>query len=397
MLSGSAPELGCKAVRICPSSDMMRMQPSIGALTGLEAALAALLDGLAPVAPSFLPLDQSLAKIGAVMPPLVHAQPTRDTAKADGWACRALDLAGASAYSPLPLMAIPVWVEAGDAMPQGCDCVLDADLIDCSGPMPQALGEAAPGQGVRRAGEDMKAGRPLIIAGHRLSAAGLLAARSVGIGEIAVRAPQVRLIDVAATAGETFTAHLIADLARASGATVTEIETVARNASSLAEALGSAAGDVIIIIGGTGAGRADATADALAARGALIAHNIALQPGRTAAIGRLDAVPTIALPGAPDQAFAAFLVLVQPVIDHLSGRSARRETVLPLARKISSTVGLAEIVLLKQEQDSWGPLAIGDFSLDAMRLADAWLAIPGGSEGYAAGTPVGALVLHDPR
>jgi molybdopterin molybdotransferase len=376
---------------------MMRMQPSIGALTSLESALGALLDGLAPVAPSFLPLDRALGRVGAAMPPLVHAQPARDTAKADGWACRALDLAGASAYSPLPLTAVPIWVEPGDAMPEGCDCVLDADLIDCSCPMPQVFAEAVPGQGVRRTGEDMEAGRPLIIAGQRLSAADLLAARSVGVGEIAVRAPDVRVIDVAAPAGETFTAHFVAESARACGATVSDIESVARNAKSVAEALESAAGDLILLIGGTGAGRADATAEALAARGALIAHNIALQPGRTVAIGRLDAVPIIALPGAPDQAFAAILALVQPVIDRLSGRSARRDTVLPLARKISSTVGLADIVLLKQEQDRWAPLAIGDFSLEAMRSADAWLAVPGGSEGYAAGTPVRAFLLHDLR
>ncbi|WP_353645264.1 molybdopterin-binding protein [Mesorhizobium sp. WSM2239] len=373
---------------------MMRMQPSIGALTSLEAALGALLDGLAPVAPSFLPLDRALGRVGAAMPLLAHPQPSRDTAKADGWACRALDLAGASSYSPLPLTAVPVWVEAGDAMPEGCDCVLDADLIDSSGPMPQVFAEAVPGQGVRRTGEDMEAGRPLIIAGQRLSAADLLAARSVGTSEIAVRAPDVRVIDVAAPAGETLTAHFIADSTRASGATVGDIETVARDASSLAEALKSAAGDLIIMIGGTGGGRADVTAEALAARGALIAHNIALQPGRTAAIGRLDAVPIIALPGAPDQASAAFLALVQPVIDRLSGRSARRDIVLPLARKISSAVGLAEVVLLKQEQDRWAPLAIGDFSLEAMRSADAWLAVPGGSEGYAAGTPVRAFLLH---
>ncbi|WP_353682769.1 molybdopterin-binding protein [Mesorhizobium sp.] len=373
------------------------MQPSIGALTGLEAALAALLDGVEPVAPTLLPLDQTPGKIGAAMPPLARAQPVRDTAKTDGWACRALDLAGASAYSPLPLMAFPVWIEAGGAMPEGCDCVLEADLIDCSGPMPQALDEAAPGQGVRRAGEDMAAGRPLIIAGHRLSAADLLTVRSAGIGEIAVRMPQVRLIDIAAPTSDTFTGHLVADLARASGATVFDIETVSRDAKSVAQALGNAAGDLIILIGGTGAGRADATADALAARGALIAHNIALQPGRTAAIGRLDAVPIIALPGAPDQALAAFLALVQPAIDRLTDRSARRQTVLALERKISSTVGLAEIVLLNQQQDRWRPLAIGDFSLEAIRLADAWLAIPGGSEGWAAGTAVGAFVFDDPR
>jgi molybdopterin molybdotransferase len=374
---------------------MSRTQPSNGALTSLESALAALLDGLAPVAPSILPLDRALGRIAAEMPPLAHALPACDTAKTDGWACRALDLAGASAYSPLSLMAAPTWVEAGEAMPEGCDCVLDAGLVDCSGPMAQVFAEAAPGQGVRRAGEDMEAGRPLIVAGQRLSAADLLVARSAGLDQLAVRAPRLRVIDVAAASGDNFTAHFIAESAKASGATVSDIETVARNAKSIARALDDRACDLIVLIGGTGAGRADGTAEALAARGALIAHNIALQPGRTAAIGRLDTMPIIALPGAPDQAFAAFLALVQPVIDRLSGRSARRDTILPLARKISSTVGVAEIALVKREQDRWIPLAIGDFSLDAMRSADAWLAIPGDSEGYAAGTPVGAFPLRD--
>lgn len=376
---------------------MSRTQPSNGALTSLESALAALLDGLAPIAPSLLPIDQALGRIAAEMPSLGHARPARNTAMTDGWACRALDLAGASAYSPLPLMAVPVWVETGDAMPEGCDCVLEIDLVDSTGPIVQALAEALPGQGVRRASEDMEAGGPIIIAGQRLTAVDLLVARSVEVGELAVRAPLVHVIDVGAASGETFTAHLVADSARASGATVSDIETVARDATSIARTLDDRACDLIVLIGGTGAGRADATAEALAARGALIAHNIALQPGRTAAIGRLDAVPIIALPGAPDQALAAFLALVQPLIDRLSGRSARRDATLPLARKISSTVGLAEIALLKQGQDRWEPLAIGDFSLDAMRLADAWLAIPSGSEGYPTGTPVGAFALRDPR
>jgi molybdopterin molybdotransferase len=376
---------------------MSRTQPSNGALTSLESALAALLDGLAPIAPSLLPIDQALGRIAAEMPPIAHARPARNTAMTDGWACRALDLAGASAYSPLPLMAVPVWVETGDAMPEGCDCVLEIDLVDSTGPIVQALAEAVPGQGVRRAGEDMEAGGPIVIAGQRLTAVDLLVARSAEVGELAVRAPLVHVIDVGAASGETFTAHLVADSARASGATVSDIETVARDATSIARTLDDRACDLIVLIGGTGAGRADATAEALAARGALIAHNIALQPGRTAAIGRLDAVPIIALPGAPDQALAAFLALVQPLIDRLSGRSARRDATLPLARKISSTVGLAEIALLKQGQDRWEPLAIGDFSLDAMRLADAWLAIPSGSEGYPTGTPVGAFALRDPR
>ena len=70
-------------------------------------------------------------------------------------------------------------------------------------------------------------------------------------------------------------------------------------------------------------------------------------------------------------------------------------TPLPLARKIASSVGIAEIVLLKKTDDAWMPLATGDLSLDAIAAADAWLAVPGGSEGYAAGTPVIAYMLRE--
>jgi molybdopterin biosynthesis enzyme len=364
-------------------------------LTTLEAAVAMLLDGLAPVAPGFLPLEEALGRVAAGMPPLARPLPAADKATMDGWAFRALDLVGASAYSPLPLANAPVWVETGNVMPEGCDCVIEAGLVDCDGPIVQAMGEAAPGQGMRRAGEDMEAGRPIIMAGQRLSAADLLVARSAGIREVAVRMPRLRLIDIASPHGNQTSAQFIAETAKLSGPAVAGIETVARDAASIAGVFDKGNCDLIVLIGGTGEGRADATGEALAAREALMAHNLALRPGRSTAIGRLGAMPIVALPGAPDQAFAAFLALVRPALDRLSGVSVRQRTTLPLARKISSTVGLAEMVLVKQDEDAWMPLAVGDFSLEAIRLAQGWLAIPGGSEGYAAGTPVAVWPLRD--
>jgi molybdopterin biosynthesis enzyme len=257
------------------------------------------------------------------------------------------------------------------------------------------MGEAAPGQGMRRAGEDMEVGRPILKTGRKLSAADLLVARSAEVREVAVRMPRLRLIDIAAPRGDQVSARFIAEAAKLSGAAVAGIETVARDAASIAGVLDEGNYDLIVLVGGTGEGRADATGKALAVRGALMAHNLALRPGRSTAIGRLGATPIVALPGAPDQAFAAFLALVRPVLDRLSGISDRQKTILPLARKISSTVGLAEIALVKQDKDAWVPLAVGDFSLEAIRLAQGWLAIPGESEGYAAGTPVAAWPLRD--
>lgn len=106
-------------------------------------------------------------------------------------------------------------------------------------------------------------------------------------------------------------------------------------------------------------------------------------------------MPVVAAPGASDQALAVCLTLVKPVLDRLTARSPRREIVRPLARKISSAIGVAEIVLLQRSDETWMPIAAGQLSLEAIARADAWLAVPGDSEGYAAGTAVGAFLLRD--
>src|ERR1700761_8216129 len=89
-------------------------------LVALDAALAAVLDGLGPIAVVDLPTHMALSCVAAEMVPL-QAHPKTDVALVDGWAVSARDLVGASSYTPLPLTAAPHWVEAGDPIPNGCD------------------------------------------------------------------------------------------------------------------------------------------------------------------------------------------------------------------------------------------------------------------------------------
>jgi molybdopterin biosynthesis enzyme len=363
-------------------------------LTSLDAALALVLHGVAPVAPVTLPLAEALGCVAADMPPL-HAQPSRDTACADGWALRARDLVGASSYSPLPLAAAPVWVEAGEALPAGCDCVIDADLLDQTGPMVQALAEALPGQGVRRAGGEIAEASTVIGSWGGLRPLDLLIARAAGLDRLSVRRPRLRLVNIPASSGAALTADLIAESAREAGAAVVRAEASGRDAAAIARALDPAACDMLITTGGSGVGGRDAVVAGLAQRGRVLAHGIALQPGRTCAVGRIEQVPVVALPGAPDQALAAWWTIALPVLDRLSGRSPRRRVTLPLRRKIASSVGITEIALLEHIEGGWMPLAVGDLSLDAIARADAWLAVPGAAEGFAAGTPVDAYMLRD--
>jgi molybdopterin molybdotransferase len=370
---------------------MIQTQRLPASLTPLDVALAALLRGVGPVTPVELPLAEALRCIAAEMPPL-NAQPPFDIAASDGFAFRANDLVGASSYSPLPLAAPPVWVEAGEGMPDGCDCVLDSDSVDGSGPLPQVLAEAVPGQGVRRAGGDIAAGSRVARAGRRVLARDLMIARAAGLTRLSVRRPRLRLVNIP---GAAVTADLIAESARTAGADVISVTAAARDAASISAAFDGPACDLLLTIGGSGVGRTDATVTALAERGEVLAHGIALQPGRTAAVGRVGKIPVVALPGAPDQALAAWWTLALPVLDRLSERRPRKTLNLPLARKIASLVGIAEIVLLERKQGLWMTLAVGELSLEAIARAEAWLMVPGGAEGFAAGKPVDAYMLPE--
>ena len=179
---------------------MIPTQRLPSSLTPLDVALAALLNRLEPVAPAELPLADALGCVAADIPPL-KALPPHDIAAADGWALRSRDLVGASSYSPLPLATSPVWVEAGDAMPEGCDCVIDSDSVDQTGPIVQVLAEAIPGQGVRRFGGNVVEGSSAIASGRRVRPLDLLIARAAGLQKLNVRRPRLRVVNIPAVSG----------------------------------------------------------------------------------------------------------------------------------------------------------------------------------------------------
>jgi molybdopterin biosynthesis enzyme len=354
-------------------SSLQNAQRLPASLTPLDVALAALLRDVKPVAARE---RTDGARRAAVEMPELKPWPPHDIAANDGWALRASDLVGASSYTPLPLAKSLVWVEAGDRIPDGCDCVLDEDSVDRSGPIAQVLSEAIPGLGIRRKGGAI-ADASRIVEAWRPE-------------EFAAHGPRVRVVNIP---GGTITASLTANGLRKAGADVVLVEAAARDAASIAALLDERDCDLLILVGGSGVGRTDASVIALAERGEVIAHGLALQPGRTAAVGRVGHTPVIAVPGAPDQALAIWWAIVLPVLDRLANRTGGTLT-LPLARKIASSVGIAEVALLRREQDAWMPLAVGDLPFETIADADAWLLVPGGSEGYAAGTPADAYVLR---
>lgn len=366
-----------------------------GPLTPLDKALALLMDGLAPVGPRLIPSAEARDSVVADHVASRHSLPLYDTAMIDGWAFHAYDLVGASSYAPVMLASRPAWVEAGDRMPDGCDCVLDAAQVESAGAVVQVLAEAVPGQGVRRAGGDLHEGDAVLQAGEPIREIDVMAAQAAGLDAIPVRRPRVTIVAVPPAMGGAVTAQMIAEEARSAGADVTVAVATGRESATIVAAFERAPCDVLLVVGGTGAGRGDAAVSALSQHGARLVHGIAMQPGRTAAVGKLGDVPVVAMPGAPEQALAVWWTLARPVLDHRAGRRARCAVTLPLARKVSSSPGVADIVLLGRADDRWMPLTTGDLPLQRLVQADAWLVVPGDSEGYAAGTLCAGYLLRE--
>jgi molybdopterin molybdotransferase len=264
-----------------------RMPPS---LTRLETALSALMQGVVPVVPTELPLATALGRIVAALPAF-SAIPPYHVASVDGWAIHTRDIVGASSYLPVTLASAPLWLDAGDRVPDDCNCVLGPDLIDHIGTIVQVLDDAIPWQGVLRGGGYISEGVHALVEGSKLRALDLLVARAAGFERMPVRCPRVQIIDLTARGCTGISTQFILECCISSGVDATAAQTCGRDALAVAKLLDAAPCDLIVTIGGTGIGRTDAAVAAVAMCGIVGAHGIALQPGRTAAIGKIKDTP----------------------------------------------------------------------------------------------------------
>jgi molybdopterin biosynthesis enzyme len=309
-----------------------------------------------------------------------------------GYAIAARATVGASSYVPNLLTEMPPLLEPGEALPPGTDAIVDVeDLRHASGGA-EIIAPVAPGREVRQAGGDLGAGRVIVPAGRRLGGSQVAVLRAAGLTEVPVRVPAVVLM---APKGSCPCAALVMDLVAKAGADVSVAYVPETRLADALRSTGSA--DLVLIVGWSGAVFQSA-ASLLTKTGRLVARDLAVAPGAAMACGFVAAeghpAPVVLLPGRLEETLPAWLMLARPCLDRLAGfAGARPAAALPLARKIASAPGMVDLALVRSEAGRWKPLAAGDISWAAIAGADAWLAIPAESEGFAAGEIVEAEFL----
>jgi molybdopterin molybdotransferase len=350
----------------------------------------AYLQSIAPIAPRSIDLQSAAGRVLAADAVVPQPVPAASVALRDGWAVRAETIGDASPYAPLPLAPPPPWVEAGDPLPHPADAVLGPDDVTLSSSGAEAVASAVAGGDVLAPGEDASFGCVLRHAAEQLRAVDVAVLRAAGIARIAVRQPRVRIVPADPSRGpaDDLVSPLIARAVEAAGG-VAALE----RGRSLDEAFTADNADAVLVIGGTGMGRRDASVRILAEIGTVDMHGLGIRPGETAALGHVGERRVLLLPGRIDAALAIWLTVGHALMLRLAGgiaADASRPAVL--ARKIVSTVGLAEVVLVGHLEAGIEPLASRYFPIQALARAAGWVLVAPELEGY----PPGATVRMHP-
>lgn len=402
-------------------------------MISLDEARALLLGALKP-----LPAETvaAAAADGRVLAREVRArldQPRFDQSAMDGYAVRAADAAGATSRNPRALRLqgeMPagtarrprlrsggaVRVFTGSALPAGADAVVMQEDVRREGEDVLIGLAPRPGDHVRRRGEELRRGDPLLPAGAELGPAslGLLAAHGVASVR-AVRRPVAALItmgDEVVPPGAPLAPGRIRDAngpavaaaLRRAGAARVRRSHAADDPADLRRRLAAAlrGADVVVTVGGASVGDHDHAAAARAALGVRELYDrVAIKPGKPNLFGLApDGTPVFGLPGNPVSALVSCHLFVLPALRALQGRPAERDLGLRarLASPLAKPPGRLEWVRATLARDDQGLVATpvrgqGSHMLTGLAAADALIAFPRGATRLAAGDVVAVRLL----
>ncbi len=395
-------------------------------LIAIDEARRRVLEAVRPLPAEAVPLRAALGRVLAEQVESGVDVPPFDNSAMDGFAVvagPAAELAvvgesraGRPASAPVEA-GRAVRISTGAALPAGADAVVPVERTE-EGDGVVRVPDTAPGANVRRAGEDVRRGQPVLGAGTPLGPAELGVLASLGRAE-APCAPRPR-VAVLVTGDElvepgtplergqiwSSNEYALAALVERAGGVPADPVRVPDSAEGTRAALASALADadVVCVSGGVSVGPHDHVKGQLAALGVEERFwGVGLKPGKPTWFGTLEdgdqRVLVFGLPGNPVSAIVTFLLFAAPALRALQGAdpgSGRASAVLDAAVARNPHREQAVRCRLRSADDGWhaeptGPQ--GSHVLTSMLGAGALALIPAGEGELPAGERVAIELL----
>ena len=357
--------------------------------------------------------------------------PSFDRSNVDGFAVVAADTFGASEEVPrsvqlageaihtavVPKTAIrsgvAVPIATGGMMPRGADAVVMVEHTDVRDSELRMTRAVTPGSGVSFAGTDITAGETVVRRGQLLSSrdTGVLAA----IGVVHVEVWRKSIVAILSTGDEIIApgepmqlakvydsnAQILADAVRELGGEPRRLGITHDDVSALRAKLQQALefADIVLLSGGTSKGAGDVSYHVVAELRdpGIVAHGVALKPGKPICLAATKGRPVVVLPGFPTSAIFTFHEFVAPVLREQAGLGSAKRTTMSarLAVKVNSEIGRTEYLLVglvESADDEAGtslaayPMGQGSGSVTTFSRADGFATLGRHQEIVEAGT-----------
>jgi len=387
---------------------------------------------LAPLGRETVPLHEALGRVLAEDVVAAIDVPGFDRSNVDGFAVQAADTWGAMeeqarlltlADETLAPGIVPqrevtgghaTAIATGGMLPRGADAVVMVEHTDAEDGRVQIRRAATEGENVSYAGTDIARGETVLRAGQALSSREIGVIAALGLAEVGVyRKPRVAIFstgnEIVAPGAPLPTGAVYDSNAAIIGAAVEELggqpvrlgvipDDEAALSAALAQGL---ACDAVVFSGGTSKGEGDLSYRVVAALGdpGVVAHGVALKPGKPVCLAVTGGKPVVILPGFPTSAVFTFHEFLAPVIRAFAGRPPeRREHVdAKLPMRVNSERGRTEYLLVGLVPTDEGlaayPMGKGSGSVTTFSSADGFITIGQHTEIVDAGAPVQVQLL----
>ena len=391
---------------------------------------------LGPLGSETVPLQDALNRVLAEDVLADVDVPGFDRSNVDGFAVQAADTFGAMEESPrrvrtndevlapgvVPGQAVVAGfataIATGGMLPRGADAVLmveHSELVAADdGGWMEIRRPLTAGDNVSYAGTDIARGETVLRAGQQLTSREIGVLAALGLARVNVwRKPRVAIFSTGneiIAPGKPLPPGAVYDSnAAIIGAAVEELGGVAVHlgvirddepalARALAQGLQS---DIVVFSGGTSKGAGDLSYRVVhgLTNPGVVAHGVALKPGKPICLAVTDGKPVVILPGFPTSAIFTFHEFLAPVLRAFAGLPMERphSVTATLPMRVNSERGRTEYMLVGLVQGAQGisayPMGKGSGSVTTFSGADGFITIDQHTEILDSGSTVSVQLL----